>query len=294
MEDAGNVTKLQAQKTLFYSMIKKTADSNNTKMITQEEKAHIVSTIRNWDSLTSKDKLGKKYGWFNKYELFQMGNSEPILFRKKLRNEFLNAEGNIVLEQIRQEATFENLFDILHTIHVAVGHGKVRKMEAAIKQKYSNIGRGALEAFCKVCSVCIEGNPRQPQRAGYRPIITKGLNRRGQIDLIDMQSNCQNGMKWLAVYQDHGLKFAYMKALPDKCAVTVANFLMEFFAIQGAPAILQSDNGREFGGQGFTKCSCKGSCDSGRCTCKKKALCAEVDAITRCNAVTNSCVFTPH
>ena len=58
-------------------------------------------------------------------------------------------------------------------------------------------------------------------------------------------------MKWLAVYQDHGLKFAYMKALPDKCAVTVANFLMEFFAIQGsgAPAILQSDNGREFGGQ---------------------------------------------
>ena len=83
IEDAGNVTKLQAQKTLFYSMIKKTADSNNTKMITQEEKAHIVSTIRNWDSLTSKDKLGKKYGWFNKYELFQVGNSEPILFRKK-------------------------------------------------------------------------------------------------------------------------------------------------------------------------------------------------------------------
>ena len=109
-----------------------------------------------------------------------------------------------------------------------------------------------------------------------------------------MQSNCQNGMKWLAVYQDHGLKFAYMKALPDKCAVTDANFLMEFFAIQGAPAILRSDNGREFGGQGFTKCSCKGSCDLGRCTCKKKALCAEVDAITRCDAVTNSCVLTPH
>jgi hypothetical protein len=28
----------------------------------------------------------------------------------------------------------------------------------------------------------------------------------------------------------------------------------------------------KFGGQGFTKCSCKGSCDSGRCTCKKKGI----------------------
>ena len=53
-------------------------------------------------------------------------------------------------------------------------------------------------------------------------------------------------MSWLAVYQDHGLKFAYFRALPDKKATTVAKFLLEIFCIQGAPVVLQSDNGREF------------------------------------------------
>ena len=53
-------------------------------------------------------------------------------------------------------------------------------------------------------------------------------------------------MHWLVVYQHHGLNFAYMRALPDKKMETVTHFLMEIFAIQGAPAILQSDNGREF------------------------------------------------
>ena len=284
VEDTGNVTKLQAQKSLFYSMIKKTADSNNTKMITQKKRRILFR-----DSLTSKDKLGKKYGWFNKYELFQMGNSEPILFRKKLRNEFLNAEGNIVLEQIRQEATFENLFDILHTIHVAVGHGKVRKMEAAIKQKYSNIGRGALEAFCKVCSVCIEGNPRQPQRAGYRPIITKGLNCLGKIDQIDMKSNCENGMKWLAVYQDHGLK-PFRTSVLLLLPISLWNFLQSKERQQFRNWTMVENLGVRV----LQSVAAKEVVIQADARAKKKALCAEVDAITRCDAVTNSCVLTPH
>ena len=69
-------------------------------MMTIEQKAEIVSTICHWDSLTLKDKIGTKYGWFNKYKLFQMSNSGPILFRRNLRNEFVFLEGNIVLEEI--------------------------------------------------------------------------------------------------------------------------------------------------------------------------------------------------
>lgn len=32
-------------------------------------------------------------------------------------------------------------------------------------------------------------------------------------------------------------------------------------------------------GQGFVKCSCKKSCDSNRCLCKKKEYCATLSAI---------------
>ena len=41
-------------------------------------------------------------------------------------------------------------------------------------------------------------------------------------------------------------KFAHFVPLPDKKARTVAEALLKIFALKGAPAILQSDNGREF------------------------------------------------
>jgi hypothetical protein len=93
-------------------------------MISNEEKAEIVNTIRNWSSLGQKEKTSKKYTWVSKFELLQMGTAEPILYRKALNQEFVNAEGHINLEMIKQEATYEALFDILLSTHVSIGHGK--------------------------------------------------------------------------------------------------------------------------------------------------------------------------
>ena len=241
-----NEQRLYAQEKLFYDNMEKYASAKNSKMITGAEKGEIISTLRNWETLSSKTKDGKRYGWKTKYDFVQLGNAEPILYRKSLKPAFTDTAGNFLLDKVVREVTFEELFQCLHEVHLSVGHGKVRKMEPAIKLKYSNIGRKAIEVYCETCSRCVESAPREQQRAGYRPIITKGFNRRGQIDLIDMQSNPKGGMSWLAVYQDHGLKFAYFRALPDKKATTVAKFLLEIFCIQGAPVVLQSDNGREF------------------------------------------------
>ena len=118
----------------------------------------------------------------------QLGNAEPILYRKSLKPTFTDTAGNFLLDKVVREVTFEELFQSLHKVHLSVGHGKVRKMEPAIKLKDSNIGRKAIEVYCETCSRCVESAPREQQRAGYRPIITKGFNTRGQIDLIDMQS----------------------------------------------------------------------------------------------------------
>ena len=53
-------------------------------------------------------------------------------------------------------------------------------------------------------------------------------------------------MRFLLVYQDHGVKFCALFPLPNKTAMEVAKKLLFIFTLQGAPAILQSDNGREF------------------------------------------------
>jgi len=53
-------------------------------------------------------------------------------------------------------------------------------------------------------------------------------------------------MKWILHYQDHHDKMSYLRAMPNKEAKTVALELLPLFLMQGAPVILQSDNGREF------------------------------------------------
>jgi hypothetical protein len=49
------------------------------------------------------------------------------------------------------------------------------------------------------------------------------------------------------VYQDHGVKLCALFPLPNKTATVVAKtFLSFFFVWQGAPSILQSNNGTGF------------------------------------------------
>jgi hypothetical protein len=48
------------------------------------------------------------------------------------------------------------------------------------------------------------------------------------------------------VIRDHFSKFTILRALPYKRPEGIAQVLFDMFALLGCPAILQSDNGREF------------------------------------------------
>ena len=61
-----------------------------------------------------------------------------------------------------------------------------------------------------------------------------------------MQSQTDGEFKWILAYQDHLTKFVQLRATKSKRAAEVAHHLLDIFCIFGAPAILQSDNGREF------------------------------------------------
>ena len=53
-------------------------------------------------------------------------------------------------------------------------------------------------------------------REGHKPILTHGFGARGQVDLIDMQSCPDGGLKWLLVYEDHDTKWNDVRALKSK------------------------------------------------------------------------------
>ena len=79
-----------------------------------------------------------------------------------------------------------------------------------------------------------------------KPIISTSMNSRCQVDLIDMQSQPDGSYKIILNYQDHLTKMVILRPLQSKTAEEVAYQLVDIFCLQGAPSILQSDNGREF------------------------------------------------
>ncbi len=52
--------------------------------------------------------------------------------------------------------------------------------------------------------------------------------------------------EWILHYQHHHDKMSYLCATENRKPATVASKLLPLFLQQGAPMILQSDNGREF------------------------------------------------
>ena len=102
-------------------------------------------------------------------------------------------------------------------------------------------------------NLCVECNRTKKRNKttglSCKPILSKTFNSRGQMDLIDFQTCPDGEFKWLLVYQDHFTKFVQLRPLKNKSAIEVAKALLDIFTIIGVPAILQSDNGKEFRNQ---------------------------------------------
>ncbi len=61
-----------------------------------------------------------------------------------------------------------------------------------------------------------------------------------------MQAHEIEGYRWIMHLQDHLTKLSWLIPLKTKSAAEVALEIYKIFCIQGAPAILQTDNGKEF------------------------------------------------
>eukprot|EP00102_Acyrthosiphon_pisum_P013080 XP_008182495.1 PREDICTED: KRAB-A domain-containing protein 2-like [Acyrthosiphon pisum] len=115
----------------------------------------------------------------------------------------------------------EELYDIMYEAHIKIGHGGLC-VQCQTKQKVPKKG------------------------IVVKPIISRELNSRCQVDLVDMQTFKDGEFKFILNYQDHLTKCIQLRPLKSKTAEEVAHHLLNIFLIFGAPNILHSDNGREF------------------------------------------------
>ena len=103
--------------------------AKNTKIITAATKQRIIETLASWGDLEH-DGRKSKYQYQRKYALLRIGQDEPQLYLKNQAESFTNKKGQLILDKVRKVVKQEEVFEVLYAAHLAIGHGRLRKMMA--------------------------------------------------------------------------------------------------------------------------------------------------------------------
>lgn len=175
-----------------------------------------------------------QYYWSKKYEVLNEGDMDYLILKR-------DSPKSPVIRVI----PLEEYYNILWDVHRGCGHGGRDKMYAKIRDRFI-IVRKAIDLFISLCPVC-ESKRNTPKKGiVVKPIVSQDFNERGQVDLIDLQSEPDGEFKWLLNYQDHNTKFIHLRPIRTKEASEVATELLKIFLEFGTPHILQSDDCKEF------------------------------------------------
>lgn len=225
-------------KKMFYDKINESrlVTSSNSTFLTDERYEMLINEV-----IATKNAPKRKprdYWLLKRYDVLVVQNKNNLIFPVK-------SEVNRVLYYVKDS----DLFDILHSVHVSIGHGGRDRMLKELSSRYKNVTRKDAEIFLQLCEPCQQKQKSQKKGIVTKPLIFSEFNSRCQVDLIDFQSHPDGNKKFILVYQDHLTKFIVLKALESKRAEEVAFHLLDIFCLIGAPSVLQSDNGREFANQ---------------------------------------------
>ena len=206
----------------------------NNLVFTKERYEQLVSDINDIKNGRRK-KEARDYSLSKRYDVMQISNIDKLIYPV--------VEGNTT---IRYYATKEEIFDILNEAHIDTGHGGRNRMYKEVQKKYKNITQEHMSLYLSICTSCLKKSSVPKKGVIVKPMVFRNMNSSSQVDLIDMQSQAEGEFKGILVYQDHLTKFVQLRATKSKLASEVAYHFQDIFCIFGAPAILQSDNGREF------------------------------------------------
>ncbi|CAC5393701.1 unnamed protein product [Mytilus coruscus] len=209
------------QQDTFYQEVQQFAKINTSKhnhLYTKNILHELISKVKNAkEALKNSD---QDRHWLKKYDVIEVADIEKLT--KK--------EGND--DTILYYLSIEEMYDIIKTAHVGVGHGGLHKTNKEPKKHFANISREAIRIFTTNCEQCILKRKRtEISKLVVKPIISADFNCRGQVDLVDLQSVPDNEFKWIMHYQDHLTKFSVLRALKFKRAAEVAYHLLDIFLL---------------------------------------------------------------
>ena len=172
--------------------------------------------------------------------------------------------GGVVVSRLVKKDTnlkilpFEETFEELFHLHVSSGHSGRDIMKEKVKEKYANVTQEVIMALLKTCEFCSTKQTKSDKKSVVvKPILSQDAFSRFQVDYIDLQScpdTTEDGtFRFILHGQDHLTKFCFLKATENKSAATTVKAIKSWFDIIRPPAILHTDNGREFCNQVLLK-----------------------------------------
>lgn len=232
----------------FYKLLSESVSNKkeNNFYLTSERYTSLLNEVKEAKSVKVKQTV--YYRRLKRYDILKIGGEEKLI-----------SPVSADKEEILYYVCFDELFDVTHDAHIAVGHGGRTRMIKELARKYKNVTVEAIVTYLRLCETCQKKQKILKKGIVVKPILHNELNSRCQIDLIDMQTNPDRGMKFILLYQDHLTKFVLLKPLHCKTADEVAHHLLDIFSTFGAPNILHSDNGREFCNETINVGRCKNS-----------------------------------
>ena len=222
-------------KELFETKLSDVKLKNNSNAIESEEKYKELMNVV-LKAKSKKNKTSAERRRLKKYDVLSIRESMKLIVPLH------KCENN----QIKMYVHNEEVFELFQKVDADTGHGGLHKIYTALKDDYANITMDIILIYLKFCETCTKRRVHPQKGLVVKAIISKEAYARGQVDLIDMQSCKDREFKFIIYYQDHLTKFVVLRAWKSKTAAEVCHNLIDIFCLIGAPAILQSDNGREF------------------------------------------------
>ena len=170
--------------------------------LTGERYSSLLNEVK--EAKRVKGKQTVHYRRLKRYDILYIGGEEKLtvpLSAEKKRKEIL------------YDVTFDELFNVIHEAHIAVGHGGITRMIKELNRKYKYVTVESIVTYLRLCEPCQKKQKTLKKGIIVKPILHNEMNSRCQVDLIDMQSNPDRDMKFILVYQDHLTKFVLLPSL---------------------------------------------------------------------------------
>jgi transposase InsO family protein len=126
-------------------------------------------------------------------------------------------------------------------------HIDYKKTFSKISELHVGVTKQHVYEYVKECNTC-KRTTSIKERDDLVPVVSFAPMEHLQMDLVDLihYQDENNGFSWLLTIVCIFSKFLWAIPLKNKEAATVGEALVGLFSQWGAPAILQSDNGKEF------------------------------------------------